>query len=144
MTLKNMLRLKIQSKIAEIFLLNFCPSRSALSPKQLWIHTNPPPQSVLTEKFFLICGKRQKHLNLLWISSEFRKKCVQIREVFSKCHQKLIFIERDQIEKHLCAQGQQQLQVAPFRKLLRLTVNYNVKDECRASLWPVLDSSLFI
>ena len=44
---------------------------------------------------------------------------------------------------HLCAQGQQQLQVAPFQKLLRLTVNYNVKDECRASLWPVLDSSLF-
>ena len=65
------------------------------------------------------------------------------REVFSKCHQKLIFIERDLIKNHLRAQGQQQLQVAPFRKLLRLTVNYNVKDECRASLWPVLDSSLF-
>ena len=56
--------------------------------------------------------------------------------------QKLIVI--NVIKMHLCAQGQQQLQVAPFQKLLRLTVNYNVKDECRASLWPVLDSSLFI
>jgi hypothetical protein len=60
----------LKSKIAEIFLLYFCPSKSARSLQTLgklaflfasdlkMMHTDPPPPSVLMERFFTICDKR--------------------------------------------------------------------------------------
>ena len=80
----------LKSKIAEIFLLYFCPSKSARSLKQLGkvalkfasdlkiTYTWPPEQSVLVECFFTVSDKRWKHLNLLWGLQNYETHCMYI------------------------------------------------------------------